>query len=58
MTFEERKALKELDQANREKLESQRQTGREELQKKSQDFKKEQNEAKSKNANVVGSTRF
>lgn len=58
LTFEERKALKELDQANREKLESQRQTGREELQKKSQDFRKEQTEAKNKNANVVGSTRF
>lgn len=58
LTFEERKALKELDQANREKLESQRQTGREELQKKSQDFRKEQNEAKNKNTNVVGSTRF
>lgn len=58
LTFEERKALKELDQANREKSESQRQTGREELQKRSQDFKEKQAEAKNKNANVVGSTRF
>lgn len=57
-TFEERKALKELDQAHREKLESQRQTGREELQKRGQDFKEKQTEAKNKNANVVGSTRF
>lgn len=58
LTFEEQVALKELDQANREKSESQRQTGREELQKKGQEFKEKQNEAKNKNANVVGSTRF
>lgn len=58
LTYEERVALKELDQANREKSESQRQAGREELQKKSQDFKEKQNEAKNKSSNVVGSTRF
>lgn len=58
LTYEERRALKEYDQANREKTEAQRQAGREELQKRSQDFKKEQNEAKNKNTNVVGSTRF
>lgn len=58
LTYEERVALKELDQANREKSESQRQAGREELQKKSQAFKEKQNEAKNKSSNVVGSTRF
>ena len=58
LTYEERRALKEYDQANREKTEAQRQAVREEQQKRSQEFKKEQNEAKNKNANVVGSTRF
>nr|DAO00349.1 MAG TPA: hypothetical protein [Caudoviricetes sp.] len=58
LTYEERRALKEYDQANREKSEAQRQAGREELQKRSQDFKKEQAEAKNKSSNVVGSTRF
>lgn len=58
LTVEQRERLREIDQQNKKELEEIRQKGREELQKKSQDFKEKQNEAKNKNANVVGSTRF
>lgn len=58
LTMEQREKLREIDQQNKKELEEIRQKGRTDLQKKSQDFKKEQNEAKNKNANVVGSTRF
>lgn len=58
LTVEQREYLREIDQRNKKELEEIRQKGREELQKKSQDFKEKQNEAKNKNANVVGSTRF
>lgn len=58
LTMEQREKLRAIDQQNKKELEEIRQKGRTDLQKKSQDFKKEQNEAKNKNANVVGSTRF
>lgn len=58
LTVEQRERLREIDQQNKKELEEIRQKGREELQKKSQDFKEKQNEAKNKNTNVVGSTRF
>lgn len=58
LTMEQREKLREIDQRNKKELEEIRQKGREELQKKGQDFKEKQNEAKNKNANVVGSTRF
>lgn len=58
LTVEQREYLREIDQRNKKELEEIRQKGREELQKKSQDFKEKQTEAKNKNANVVGSTRF